>query len=958
MNKFGKFFAPTAASVIALLTAMPTAVQAADAAQTAQEPSLDELVVTGTRIVRDGYEAPTPLTVVDTDSLARMTATANMAETLTIMPVFSNSLNTNDGAGLPSTGNAGINSLNLRNMGTNRTLMLIDGHRVVQTLPSGVVDINTFPQQLVSRVDVVTGGASAVYGSDAVSGVVNFVLDRTYTGVKGEVSGGLTDYGDDANGKFVISGGTPFSNGRGHLLGSAEFVYKAGIPNGSGGRAWNRSGLGIMQNPAYTATNGRPEKLLRNDISLANATKGGIIVSGPLKGIAFGEGGVPYRFNYGPLVQDRLMSGGDWESTKINDVSDPLDPTERRMNAFLRASYDVADTINVYGETSWNDSRFKSVVTPQYEPGTGPTFLITNAFLPESVRQQGIALGVTSFRTGSLNFDMPFQRVATARISQRNLIGAEGTFEAGGIEWNWDSYAQYSVARSSQTVFDVLSTAKYPKAVDAVRDPATGSIVCRVTLQTGEACTPWNYFGTGVNQKGGPAEDYLFDDGHVNQRQIQKVVAASISGNPFSTWAGPVSVALSAEYRFESGKNMPNKVSQNNTLRAANYQVFRGSYNVKEAALETVVPLLGEGSDMSWEVSGAARATDYSVTGYVTTWKVGSTFAPIPDIRLRGTLSRDIRAPTLEDLFANNLLGFGAGQDPFPNTSNAAPQFLRRVLGNKNLDPEKADTLGIGAVIQPSFIPGLSFSVDYWDISLKGGINNLGDQNAINLCFQGFQQFCALIERGPSPGGGLLGPIVYMTSSPVNFSVQDLSGIDFEASYRFPLSDIVESWPGNVGFHGNATRNIKNITNPGIGVITNSVGGNGAPFWRFSATVDYTIDAFNVSLTTRAFSDGVFDRNWIECNTGCPTSTPQNRTIEVGGNQMKGAWYQDLSMNYDFVVSDANLTAFFNLRNIWGFDPVITQFDSSSFGFVSVMTNTGRYDALGRVFRAGIRFKM
>ncbi len=255
MKKFGTFVAPTAASVIALLTTMPTTVHAAEAAQSAQAPGVEEVIVTGTRIVRDGYEAPTPLTVVDTEALQRMQTASSMAETLNTMPVFAGSFAPQSGSGLPSSGNAGINALNLRNLGTNRTLMLIDGHRVVQTLPNGTVDINTFPQQLTSRVDVVTGGASAVYGSDAVSGVVNFVLDRNYTGVKGEISGGITDHGDAENGKVILSAGIPFSNGRGHILASGEFTFQSKV-NGTGGRAWNQGGIGIMQNPLYAVVNG------------------------------------------------------------------------------------------------------------------------------------------------------------------------------------------------------------------------------------------------------------------------------------------------------------------------------------------------------------------------------------------------------------------------------------------------------------------------------------------------------------------------------------------------------------------------------------------------------------------------------------------------------------------------------------------------------------------------------
>jgi iron complex outermembrane receptor protein len=943
MHKFGKLFVPTAASVVALLSALPNTAQAAAAAQTAAP---EEIVVTGTRIVRDGYQAPTPLAVFDADALAQMQTTANMAETLNTLPVFANSYTPSNGAGVPSSGNAGINSMNLRNLGISRTLVLIDGHRVTQAIPNGTVDINTFPQQLVSRVDVVTGGASAVYGSDAVGGVVNFVLDRTYTGLKGEISGGITDHGDNENGKVSLSAGIPFAGGRGHMLFSGEFVKKAGITNGTNGRSWNLGGEGIMQNPNYTATNGQPEKLVLDQIGIANGSPGGLVISGPLKGLAFGVGGVPYKFNYGPLTLDRHMNGGDWRSTLMHEESDMLDPSEQRINAFLRLSYDVADNVNVFAESSWNQSHSNALVSVQYEPGNGRTILSGNPFIPASVQAEMTALGVTSLRMGSMNLGMPKQWNDVTRIAQRNLIGAEGAFNAMNTDWSWDVYAQYSVSRGSQTIIDVINTINYPKAVDAVRDPTTGAIVCRVTLQTGEYCVPWNYLGIGVNSP--VAEDYLFGNPHVNQRPSQKVVAASITGNPFATWAGPVSLAFSAEYRTEKAKTVPSAESAANSFRAGNFQPFSGKYSVKEAAIETVVPLSDGASSIGiWDVTFAARATDYSESGFVTTWKAGTTYSPIPEIRFRATRSRDIRAPTLEDLFANNLLGFGSAFDPQTNTS---PQFQRRVLGNTNLKPEKADTTNFGVVIQPSFVPGLSFSVDYWNIDLKGGISNLGDQNAITLCFQGVQQFCSLVTRTN-------GVITFMTSSPQNFATQVVRGIDFEGSYRFPLSDISESLPGEFGFHGNATRNIKNFTNPGIGLTTESVGTvSGAPYWRFSATFQYSVENLSTSLTARAFSDGVLNRSWIECTSGCPTSTAANRTVT--NNHLSGAWYLDASVSYNVDVGSTNLEFFGNVRNLTGKDPVIVPSDSASFGFIGVQTDPGKFDAQGRIFRAGVRFKM
>lgn len=915
--------------------------------ETTDQPT-ETMIVTGTRIVRDGFQSPTPLTVVDSEELSSLTTSSNIADTLRLLPIVTGGTAQRFSSGTPSTGNAGINSIGLRSMGSNRSLVLIDGRRVVQTLPDGTVDINNFPQQLIQRIEIVSGGASAVYGSDAVSGVVNFILDREFTGVKGELSAGATESGENVNGKFNIALGSPFARGRGHVLFSAEAVYKDGMYTQPGG--WNNGGTGIMQNPGYTATNGQPEQLLRHDVGLANATHGGIIISGPLMGTAFGMGGSVYQMNYGSLVAGNLMSGGDWQANQARRTW-TMDPDETRGGLFLRASYDVADNVNVFTEASLNYGDYTQLVSTQYEPGNGPTILSGNPFIPASVQERMTALGLPSIRMGSMNYGMPYQTSSVTRVAQRILVGVEGSFDAFGSNWIWDAYAQYSVNRSDMQVYNVINTQRYPNAIDAVRHPTTGAPVCRVTLETGEYCVPWNYFGIGVNEPSGAAELYLFGHPSVIQKPSQSVVAASVSGEPFSNWAGPVSVAFNAEYREEKAVNTPSPDAAANLYRAGNFQPFEGQTSVIEAAAEALVPLMAEGSALgAWDLSLAARATEYKHSGYVSTWKVGATWAPIPDITVRATRSRDIRAPTLQDMFGDELPGFNSVRDPFTNT---IPLFQTRVTGNPDLTPEIADAFSIGVVAQPSFIPGLSFSVDYWEIDLRDGINNLGVQNGVDLCFQGFQQFCDLITRTN-------GVITSMTTSPQNFATQEVAGYDIAVSYRFALADVIASLPGEVRIRADINRNLRNINNPGIGVITNTVGQNstgGTPYWRATIGVDYELDRLRVGLTTRVVSDGVWNRYWIECDTDCPTSTPQNRTINVGGNQIDGAIYFDGSANYRFSVGETELDAFVNVRNLLGSDPVIVP-SQGGFQWARLLTNDALYEPYGRVIRIGVRYRM
>jgi outer membrane receptor protein involved in Fe transport len=274
--------------------------QAATAAQLAE--TVDEIVVTGTRIIREGYAAPTPLSVIDKAALENR-ADPNLAVLIAEMPAFSgNGPGSTNSTSLGQSGN-GQSNVNLRNLGALRTLVLLDGYRTVGSSASGQnVDISSYPQQLVSRVEVVTGGASAVYGSDAVAGVVNFILDKKFNGVKADVSTGVTSYGDGANYSVKMSGGFGFAGGRGHVLLSGETERNFGS-DGDGGRAWNREGVQVFTNPTYTATNGEPNLLLMSHVGITGGTNGGIVVSaGALKGVAFGQGGLPYQFQLGTLT--------------------------------------------------------------------------------------------------------------------------------------------------------------------------------------------------------------------------------------------------------------------------------------------------------------------------------------------------------------------------------------------------------------------------------------------------------------------------------------------------------------------------------------------------------------------------------------------------------------------------------------------------------------------------------
>ena len=914
---------------------------------------LEEIVITGSRIIRNGYQAPTPLTVLDSAAIASA-ATTNVADQLRTMPVFVGNFGPTQGTGSPSSYGGGLNTLNLRSMGANRTLVLIDGQRVVSSRLDGVVDINTVPQQLIQRVDIVTGGASAVYGSDAVTGVVNFVLDKQFTGVKGEVSGGMTTYGDAENYRIALSGGFPFAGDRGHVVLSGEINNKAGIMDNH--RPWNLTHAGIITNPAYGTEPGQsrsvPERLVRNDVELWY-TKGGIIDRGPLKGVAFGEGGAPYMFDFGALTSGIYTAGGGYQQTAVRTTKS-LDPTARRKSAFLRAGYDVSDDVNVFAQLSWNSSYDDNKGFPHYQAGNGPTILSGNPFIPASVQAQMTAQGITSFQIGSMNYDLPIIGSRSTRQVNRNVLGAGGKFDAFGTGWSWDVYFQNGYTRISYDATGVTRRSLRALAVDAVIHPTTGVIVCRSSITNpNNGCVPYNPMGINVNSA--DVITYLTNSttAHTNRKLTQNVWAGAVTGEPFSSWAGPVSIALSTEHRTEKGKAVPDALTRLSDWQAGNFLPFGGSYSVTEGAIETVVPLAkGLAFADTWELTAAFRATDYSSSGYVSTWKIGTTYSPVPDIKLRFTRSRDIRAPNLGDLYNNVNAGFYTALDPFTNT---VPTFILEQNGNPNLKPEKANTTNIGVVLQPTFAPRLSLSVDWWDINLKGALATPSLNQILQFCFEGNQVQCANIIRAGGPGT----PVTRLIQAPFNLAVQRTRGIDFEGSYRLPLADVVDDAPGDVGLHINATKYLKNYINNTLSMPIDNVGENSGaapPNWTLTSRLDYTLDALTTSLTARAMSSGTRLNSYIECTTGCPVTTLNNRTIN--DNHMPGYLYFDTSVSYRFDIGASEIEAFLNIKNLMNKDPAKLAQTADDFGYIGHQTNTNKYDFLGRTFRMGVRFNM
>lgn len=932
----------------------------------------EEIVVTGSRIVRDGYEAPTPVSVLGAAELQAI-APGNISDALARLPALASNTRGQSSSGNVSGGTGGINSANLRNIGPSRTLVLLDGKRLAPTtlggfgLNGGSADLNVIPNSLISRVDVVTGGASAVYGSDAIAGVVNFILDREYTGVKGSLQGGITTYGDGENYKVDLTAGTPFASGKGHFLITGEHAHSSPILYSD--RAWVRdNAYGWLVNPAYGTGAGQstsvPQYLAVDQMGMSNMTDGGLIVSGPLKGTMFLEGGAPATFRFGNVVSGLYMSGGDFQLSR-RDKQAPLAAELGRQTAFSRVSYDLADNVNVYAELHYARAQQDSSGLYYWRFGN-ITVRDDNPFIPQSIKTRMTALGLTNFTLGTANEDFPYTGTHNVRTFKRYMVGADGSFDMADTAWDWTVSYSHGESQNSVRATNNFLVNRYNDATDAVTDPTTGRIVCRVALTNPNTnCVPINVMGIGVNPPGNGDSyyGYFMKNGYSYTHIGQSVLSASVSGDAFDLWAGPVSVALSGEYRRETADTIVSAEDQASLFYLANYKPTTGKYTVKEAALEVVVPIAREESwAKSLDINAAARATDYSVAGYVTTWKLGATYSPIDDLTFRATRSRDIRAPNIGDLFSGGRPGSGTIIDPFRNNQSYA--LITATVGNPALLPEKSDTTGLGVVFQPEFLPGFGASVDYYNINIKGALGALSGQAVVDQCFAGNQELCSFITRAAPGPGEQYGLMTFLANRSRNLLVQGTRGIDVEASYNVQLSDWVDDWDGNLVLRALANKvfklrssDVNGVVLDGAGVV-GSVGTNAAltsPDLLYTFSASYILDRFTTTFTMRGMSSGVYNKYAVVCTTGCPVSTPYAPTVTY--NHIAGMIHYGASFNYK-VLDNAEM--FFVVDNILNRDPQIRH--SGNMYYQNEMgsgpTEGPTFDREGRAFRLGVRFSM
>ncbi len=935
---------PTPTSKLGFFVAAALAAAAAHGQDAASPPpatgeEIQDVVVTGSRIARTGYDTPTPVTVIGEEAL-QAAGRANLADFVNELPSVAGSDRPSTANRSLSSGAAGLNTINLRSLGNQRTLVLLDGRRSVGSVSQGTVDVNTFPQGLVRSIEIVTGGASAAYGSDAVSGVVNFVLDKDYSGFKAGLEAGQTTYGDDDNQSATLTFGSGFAGGRGHVLLNGEIARRKGVYGVP--REWLDEGWHMVNNPAYTPTNGAPEYFVTANSGQSVMTPGGIITNTGLRGTYFGINGVVNQFAYG-ATRDPWTVGGDWRLGLSNDRTS-LEPESNRQGAFARVSWDFAENFSAYAEASWNENEALQWGGEQSDKGT-IIIRADNAFLPASVRTRAQQLAVTQFNLGSSNADIPTRESDNERTVTRYVVGLDGGFGLFGAAWKWDAYYQRGVTDTEESLY-TANTARLALAQDAVVNPATGSIVCRSTLAAPtNGCVPFNRMGIGVNSQA--AVNYIMGRPERDQRFQQDVAAMNFSTNFDNPWTRPVGLAFGAEWRKEQISGFVAPEFQNGWI-VGNFLPTFGDYTVKEIYVETLVPL-----PVGLEFNGAVRATDYSESGQVTTWKGGLTWGLFDDLRLRATVSRDIRAPNLDELFLAGRRRTNFVTDPFNN--NVSQRFVETVTGNLNLTPEKADQFGFGVVYQPSWVEGLGFSADYYSIDIEDAISQVTAQDIVNRCFEGNQTFCRAFTRDPA---SQTGQELIINNSPFNFVSEKARGVDLEATYRAPLLRLVGAGAGDVMLRALATRYLEMSENNGVDPPTDRAGqntGDGPPKWLYRVTAGWSSETLAFQLTGRGISAGTYSNSYVECVAGCPRSTSLNRTINT--NRIAGAFYFDAFVSWNLDLAGARSQVFFKVLNLADRDPAVVGLGPGDSSNVEPGINRALYDYLGRTFKLGFRMQ-
>jgi iron complex outermembrane receptor protein len=960
----------------------------------AATPGVEAVVVTGSRVVSDAANSPTPLTIVSTDDL-KATAPASLPDGLNKLPVFQGSQSiTRPGDGQQ---NFASNTLNLRNFGAQRTLVLLDGHRATPSNADGTVDIDTLPQALISRVDIVTGGASAVYGSDAVTGVVNFVLNKKFDGFKADINTGISTYSDAAMYNLGAAAGTDLFGGRGHFEMALEYrhrdpVNQSARPYGASiGYAPNAlAGTGTVANPFTVIANGkRPNSTFGGLVQscvpacpLANQQQ--FVATGVLGPFNPGVAGARDRNGNVTAGTGNLNSGGDGAYSPYGQVFNGY----HQASFFSRFDYDVTDTIQFHIQGQASEAQSFGWYFPQkIQPGANQAdiFYKNNPFLPLAAQT---ALGNNNTNplqtSGTVQPSNTFQlgefligngQTETNATGSVNRVlsfqtGFDGTFLDG--RFNWNVFYTHGENRLAVDLINNQNLQKMYAAQDAVLTPS-GTVACYAATQPATAqiyqdCVPINPFGPQAVTNA--AFKYMFETTNFHQTNTLDNFGGAIAGKVLDGWAGPITAAFSGEMRFNQYDVTSNVASSTfvncSGLRICNpalpsyaqaiLQPVHATQNVWELAMEAQIPVIKDVPLIqAFDINMAGRYTNYSVSGPVQTWKVGFNWNVIDSLRFRGTTSIDIRAPTLDDLFRPATLlqnVFNGDQHLSGAAQNYTTTFSSQ--GNPNLVPEVSRTYTVGAVWTPDFIPGLTVSLDYFRLHLANAIGSIAPSTTIQaLCESsgGTSIYCNNYQRPlPFSDHTAANQATKLFTFNLNTASQKTEGWDFEANYAWAAEEFIPGW------NGSFTSRLLATYQP---VINNSVLFPGA---TFSRTPDpSTRLTWMLNYTLNDWTVGVQD-TWVSgfSQVTGPVLPAGSALASAGLNNWLSphvnSWNQaDVNISRNFEMEGADMTAYFVVQNILNAQPAYVPNGTIGQIYSSYQSGYNGQSPMGRYFTIGLK---
>ena len=789
------------------------------AQQQGADDTIEEIVVTGSRLRRDDLTAPSPTVIVSEEDI-RLSGRATLEGLLNEFP----QLNADGTASTQNISQAGLHTADLRSLRPERTLVLVNGKRFTPANESGLVDLSRIPDALIERIDVITGGASAVYGSDAIAGAVNFILRDDFEGLDVRYNYGSSFQNDGQTNKVDITFGTNFAADRGNVTVSASWydqepvlfdnrsysAFNVDVRDGQLVRAGssNIPGTRFSLSQAQIATLvGVDLTDFSTDRDFSNGGPGSCTL---IQGIRFGRMGVPLPFCD---PEDRFNT---------NPTNYLLRPYERYQVSAL-ANFEIAEGVEAYSELFFMNNRNEwNLNSASFRPQTsGQLGLILPDYVNNPVLFQAtrdfIAAnaaifdpdgdGNAEFLSGGRRLNEGGSRFFQYDNTSYSLTGGlRGDFDLRGNDWRWDTYYQFQRATESQNQTGVLSSLRLSLGVDVTVDPVTGEARCTNEFV---GCVPVNLLG--LNALTPEMATFLTPNKGDQEYFDRNVFQASVNGDLFEMPAGPVAAAFGVEFREDGYEFLPGGLNESG-VGGSQLPARDVKTDVSELFTEFRLPLLVDrpGVDaLSLEL--AYRYSDYSNGGGNSTYKTALLYAPVDWFRFRGAFNRAVRAPNLNELFRPQTAGFEGGDDPCNsqlNPSQAVKDFCvltgvpavdidtfvptvdltGRRGGNPSLKPEESDTYTLGFVASPPFIEGLNVTVDWFQIEINDAIATITAETVMNTCYTGLDinsEFCQAITRLPN---GLVLEVLAIAN---NIATLKASGVDLSFDYT---RDLPDSW--------------------------------------------------------------------------------------------------------------------------------------------------------------------